>query len=119
MDPARFGHQTPRWYRHETEEEAAARIAAEEAAQARRAALEDAATLRQSFVRSLIASKDKPPAGTLRLVIEMLIDDQNGLPSPKDLAWDLGYDEPPQVHVPIGRGHLWTPVTPKSPIPAF
>ncbi len=53
-DPARFGHGTPRWYRHETEEEAAARIAAEEAAQARRAALEDAATLRQSFIRGLI-----------------------------------------------------------------
>jgi ParB/RepB/Spo0J family partition protein len=26
MDPARFGHGTPPWYRHETEEEAAARI---------------------------------------------------------------------------------------------
>jgi ParB/RepB/Spo0J family partition protein len=93
VDPARFGHVTPRWYRHETEEEAAARIAAEEAAQARRAALEDAATLRQSFIRQLIASKDKPPAGTLRLVVEMLVDDQTGLPAPEDLAWYLGYDD--------------------------
>jgi ParB/RepB/Spo0J family partition protein len=93
VDPARFGHVTPRWYRHETEEEAAARIAAEEAAQARRAALEDAATLRQSFIRQLIASKDKPPAGTLRLVVEMLVDDQTGLPAPEDLAWYLGYED--------------------------
>src|SRR3712207_514885 len=99
MDPARFGHQTPRWYRHETEEEAAARIAAEEAAQARRAALEDAATLRQSFIRSLIASKDKPPSGTLRLVIEMLVDDQTGMPAPEDLAWYLGYDDPAELDV--------------------
>jgi ParB/RepB/Spo0J family partition protein len=99
MDPARFGHETPRWYRHETEDEAAARIAAEEAAQARRAALEDAATLRQSFIRQLIASKDKSPAGTLRLVVEMLVDDQTGLPAPEDLAWYLGYDEPGDLDV--------------------
>jgi ParB family chromosome partitioning protein len=97
MDPAGFGHRTPRWYRHETEEEAAARIAAEEAAQARRAALEDAATLRQSFIRQLLASKDKPPAGTLRLVVEMLVDDQTGLPAPEDLAWYLGYDGPAEL----------------------
>jgi hypothetical protein len=99
VDPARFGHGTPRWYRHETEEEAAARMAAEEAAQARRAALEDAATLRQSFVRDLIASKSKPPAGTLRLAVEMLVDDHTGLPSPEDLAWYLGYDEPAELDV--------------------
>src|SRR3712207_5289305 len=97
MDPARFGHQTPRWYRHETEEEAAARIAAEEAARARRAALEDAATLRQSFIRSLIASKDKAPSGTLRLAVEMLVDDRFGLPAPDDLAWYLGYDDPSEI----------------------
>jgi ParB family chromosome partitioning protein len=28
LDPARFGHRPPRWYRHETEEQAAARLAA-------------------------------------------------------------------------------------------
>jgi hypothetical protein len=99
VDPAGFGHSTPRWYRHETEEEAAARIAEEEAAQARQAALEDAATLRQSFIRDLIASKNKPPAGTLRLAVEMLVDDQTGLPSPEDLAWYLGYDEPAELDV--------------------
>jgi ParB/RepB/Spo0J family partition protein len=98
-DPARFGHGTPQWYRHETEEEAAARIAAEEAAQARRAALVDAATLRQSFIRDLVASKGKPPAGTLRLAVEMLVDEQFGLPAPEDLAWYLGYDDPAELDV--------------------
>jgi ParB/RepB/Spo0J family partition protein len=98
-DPGRFEHGTPRWYRHETEEEAAARIAAEEEAQGRRAALEDAATLRQSFIRDLVASKAKPPAGTLRLAVEMLVDDHTGLPAPEDLAWYLGYDEPGELDV--------------------
>jgi hypothetical protein len=99
VNPARFGHRTPPWYRHETEEQAAARIAAEEAAQAQRAALEDAATLRQSFIRDLIASKGKPPAGTLRLAIEMLLDGEAGLPAPEDLAWYLGYDDPAKLDV--------------------
>jgi hypothetical protein len=99
MDPARFGHGTPPWYRHETEEEAAARIGAEEAAQARRAALEDAATLRQSFIRDLIASKGKPPAGTLRLAVEILVDGEAGLPALEDLAWYLGYDDPAELDV--------------------
>jgi ParB family chromosome partitioning protein len=98
-DPARFGHGTPQWYRHETEEEAAARIAAEEAAQARLAALLDAATLRQAFIRHLIASKGKSPAGTLRLAVEMLVDEQFGLPAPEDLAWYLGYDNPAELDV--------------------
>jgi len=96
-DPARFGHRTPYWYRHESEEAAAARIAAEEAAKARQAALEDAATLRQSFIRSLIASKDKAPSGTLRLAVELLVDGYFGLPAPQNLAWYFGYDDPSEI----------------------
>jgi hypothetical protein len=61
--------------------------------------LADAATLRQSFIRNLVASKDKPPAGTLRLAIEMLVDGETGLPAPDDLAWYLGYDDPAAVDV--------------------
>src|SRR5512144_839994 len=99
LDPTRFGHHTPHWYRHETEEQAAARLAAEEAARARREALDDAATLRQAFIRDLVAAKDKPPAGTLRLAVEMLVGGETGLRTPDDLAWYLGYDDPAAVDV--------------------
>jgi hypothetical protein len=98
-DPKAHGHATPSWYRHLSEEEAKARAAEEEAEQARAAELELAGEVRRSFVRQRIAAKGKPPAGTLRLVTELLLDDDARTGAMDDVAWYLGHDDPENIDV--------------------
>ena len=91
--PKAYGHSTPPWYRHLSAEEAAEMQAAEDAAQARRADLEAACEVRRSFVRRAIAAK-RPPKGTLRFAVEVLVGDiQDQLPDLDDIAWYLGHDD--------------------------
>ena len=56
--------------------------------------------MRKSIIRERIAAKGKPPAGTLRLVTELLFtEDVNGWPVDEDVAWYLGHDEPEEINI--------------------
>jgi ParB/RepB/Spo0J family partition protein len=97
-DPHAYGHLTPKWYKHLTEEEAATWAAEEEAAKARELALEVAADVRRVFVRERIATKGKPPAGILRLAIEFIFSGHD-LPSLDEVAWYLGHDDTESIDI--------------------
>jgi ParB family chromosome partitioning protein len=76
--PKDYGHETPPSYRHRGKEEIRA---AEEAAQARREqdeALAVADEARASFLSEYLSRKGRPPAGTLRLALEVLAGHDHG-----------------------------------------
>jgi ParB family chromosome partitioning protein len=98
-DPRAYGHGLPKWYSHLTDEEAAARAAEKEAAQAREAALDAAAVARRNFVRERIATKGKPPTCITRLALELLLSPTVDLPPTSAIAWYLGHDDPDDIDV--------------------
>ena len=87
--PKDYGHQTPAHYRHRSRDEVQA---AEEAAQALREqaeALAVADEARASFLGEYLSRKGRPPAGTLRIAVEVLAGYDLGLASLRSAAGRL------------------------------